>query len=76
LAKQKQRKFTAYMRVNVEVGYDIMALNIEEATEKAKKLDVTDVIDINGEYCDSNIFIRGVYDDWRTSGVNVGVPEK
>lgn len=59
--KSKKRSFTAYVRVNLEVGYDLTADNFEQALEQAKALKVEDVVEMHGEHCDSEIALGGLY---------------
>lgn len=63
MAKTKNKKFTAIMKVEVETEVEIFAENYEQAIAKARELNVRDVVDFDTSYNDGKIEISGILDN-------------
>ena len=58
----KKKNCAAYFRINLWVGMDLGCMTLEEALEKARKMSVTDVVDLSDlEYNDGDIAVDGIY---------------
>jgi hypothetical protein len=55
--------YMAYTRINIQVGVNIEAASLNEALELAQKLDIDDVVDMNGnEFLDgTDLVVEGVF---------------
>jgi SHS2 domain-containing protein len=58
----KTKRVNVTFRVNLDVGMEISASSLEEALEKARAMNVTDVIDFTGlDHNDSSIQVVGAW---------------
>ena len=60
---KRLKSFTIYADITINCGIDIKAESIEDAIEKSRKLDVTDFVEIFGDYNDGSITIQGVFEN-------------
>lgn len=61
--KSPNKSFTAFVKINLDLGVTISGATLEEALENARKLGVTDVVDLGGlDHNDSDIHITGIYE--------------
>lgn len=59
--KAKQTSYTVFAKVNVDTEIEIVADNLEEALAKARKMTLTDFVDVlNGVPNDHSIEITGI----------------
>ena len=59
---KKLKPFTVYAIVEMDVAIDIEASDLTDALKKSEELEETDFCKPLGEYSDSAMKIRGVYD--------------
>ncbi len=57
---KKQSEYGVWAKCYRQVIVNISASSLEEAVEKAKKLDDDDFVTVNGEYADGSTDIQGV----------------
>lgn len=59
--KPRQREYSVYAHLHLEVTQSVMAVSLEEAVQKAKELDQDDFVKVLGECCDSTMKLHGVF---------------
>ena len=51
--------------IAAEVSIQVYADSLEDAVAKSKELKVSDFISFEGEHCDSEMRVHGVYGDYK-----------
>lgn len=62
--KKKTTEYQVIAKITLEIGFTVAGASLEETLANARKLDVTDVIEIttNYDHNDSSIEITGVFE--------------
>jgi len=58
--KAKTKTYDVNMRAVVIVGVELEAENFNDAYEKAKALDISDIIEVNGDHNDSSLQVISI----------------
>lgn len=60
--KESLRTYMVQGKLELMVGVEVSATNLEEAVSKSKSMDENAFVDMHGEYQDGNCRITGVYE--------------
>lgn len=66
MAKKNNKIFYVNGRLIVDVNVPVTANTLEEAVQKSKDLKWDDFIEIVGEHNDSELKIKGVYEEYKS----------
>lgn len=61
MAKKTNDTYTIMVNITLDTDIEVSAMSLEEALEKAKKLELTDVVSFDGNYNDGQMEVRGVF---------------
>lgn len=59
----RKKNYTAYFKVVVDLSIEITAESYEQALEKARKINVRDMVDFDADYEDGSIAVTGMYNE-------------
>ena len=59
--KKKNKSYTVYFKLNIELDTEISAASYEDAIQKARGYDIKDLIDFDHSFNDGSIAVTGVY---------------
>lgn len=57
------KAYTINVHVNLDTTVDVKAENLEEAIVKARELKMHDVVSFEGDFCDGDVTIKGVWEN-------------
>lgn len=61
MTKKKINSYTVSVDITLSTTVDIKAESFEEALAEARELKVPDVVEFEGDYCDGDIAVSGVF---------------